>query len=161
MLQWSLELFFPVPMAKRLEPVRKSVKEILEDLVAGHREAAFSGPQAAQKYLLRTLEGQQSLPNAVKAVAFDLLAEARAQLQDWEGVVKAVAGFLQHLPQMEEDLGHGFRAALEATTALERGVQARSERGEFHEALELCDLAIILDLGAHWVAKRESLDWAR
>jgi imidazolonepropionase-like amidohydrolase len=148
-------------MAKRIEPVRKSVKEILEDLVAGHREAAFNGPATAQKYLLRTLEGQQSLPNAVKAVAFDLLAEARAQLQDWDGVVEAVTGFLACLPRMEEDLGHGFRAALEATTALERGVQAHSERGAFHEALELCDLAISLDLGAHWNAKRESLDWAR
>lgn len=148
-------------MAKRIEPVRKSVKEILDDLLAGHREAALNGPSAAQKYLLRTLEGQQSLPNAVKAVAFDRLAEARAQLQDWPGTLEAVAGFRQHLPAMEADLGHGFRAALAATTALERGVQARSELGEFHEALELCDLAISLELGAHWAAKRESLDWAR
>ena len=27
-------------MAKRNEPVRKSVKDVLEDLLAGHREAA-------------------------------------------------------------------------------------------------------------------------
>jgi imidazolonepropionase-like amidohydrolase len=148
-------------MAKRNEPVRKSVKEILADLVTGHREAAFNGPLAAQKYLARTFEGQQSLPNAVKAVAYDLLAEARAQLQDWEGVIEAVAGFVKHLPDLEEGLGHGFREALEATTALERGVQARSERGEFHEALELSEIAIALDLGAHWTAKRDSLDWAR
>jgi tetratricopeptide (TPR) repeat protein len=153
--------FLVVPMAKRIEPVRKSVKEILDDLLAGHREAAFNGPLVAQKYLLRTLEGQQSLPNAVKAVAYDFLAEARAQLQDWEGVIAAVSEFLRYLPDLERDLGHGYRAALKATTALERGVQARSERGEFHEALELCDLAITLDLGAHWAAKRESLDWAR
>lgn len=148
-------------MAKRNEPIRKTVKEILADLLAGHREAAFNGPRAAQKYLARTLEGQQSLPNAVKAVAFDLLAEARAQLQDWEGVIDAVTGFLKYLPDLETGLGHGFREALEATTALERGVQARSERGEFHEALELSDLAISLELGAHWSAKRDSLDWAR
>lgn len=148
-------------MAKRIEPVRKSVKEILEDLLAGHREAASHGPARARKYLLRTLEGQQSLPNAVKAVAFDLLAEARAQLQDWEGVIEAVAGFRRYLPELEEDLGHGFQAILASTTALERGVQAHSERGEFHEALELCDLAISLGLGTHWMAKRDSLDWAR
>lgn len=148
-------------MAKRIEPIQKSVKEILEDLLAGHREAAFNGPQAAQKYLLRTLEIQQSLPNAVKAVAFDRLAEARAQLQDWQGVTEAVDGFLRHLPAMEEDLGHGYRAALEATTALERGVQAFSELGDFHGALELCERAIDLELGAHWLAKRDSLDWAR
>lgn len=148
-------------MAKRIEPVRKSVKEVLEDLLSGHREAAFSGPAAAQKYLLRTMEGQQNLPNGVKAVAFDLLAEARAQLQDWEGVEEALQGFLSNLEAMEEALGHGFRAALEATTALERGVQARSERGDFHGALELCERALALNLGAHWEAKRDSLDWAR
>jgi tetratricopeptide (TPR) repeat protein len=148
-------------MAKRIERVQKSVKEILEDLLAGHREAAFSGPAAALKYLGRTLEGQESLPNAVKAVAFDLVAEAKAQLQDWEGVEAALQGFLANLPAMEEALGHQFRAALEATTVLERGVQARSEQGDFHGALELCERAIALDLGAHWSAKRDSLDWAR
>ena len=148
-------------MSKRNEPVRKTVKEILADLLAGHREAAFNGPVTAQKYLARTLAGQQSLPNAVKAVAFDLLAEARAQLQDWEGVLEAVTGFLKYLPEMEEGLGHGYREALVGTTALERGVQARSERGEFHEALELSEIAIGLNLGAHWTAKRDSLDWAR
>lgn len=148
-------------MAKRIERVQKSVKDILEDLFSGHREAAFSGPAAALKYLNRTLEGQQSLPNGVKAVAFDLMAEAKAQLQDWEGVEEALAGFLANLPSMEEALGHQFRAALEATTALERGVQARSELGDFHGALALCEQAIALELGAHWQAKRDSLDWAR
>ena len=148
-------------MAKRIERVSKSVKEVLEDLVGGHREAAIAGPAGAQKYLLRTLEGQQSLPNAVKAVAYDLLAEARAMLQDWEGVEEALQGFLKNLPEMEAALGHGYRQALEATTALERGVQARSELADFHGALELCDMAIGLDLGAHWQAKRDSLSWAR
>lgn len=148
-------------MAKRIEPVRKSVKEILEDLRSGHREADFSGPESALKYLNRTLEGQSSLPNGVKAVAYDLMAEAKARLQDWEGVELALQGFLKHLPDLEEALGHGFREALIATTALERGVQARSEQGDFHGALELCERAIALDLGAHWTAKRESLDWAR
>jgi len=148
-------------LAKRNEPVRKSVKEILEDLLNGHREAAFSGPTQALKYLNRTFEGQQSLPNGVKAVAYDLMAEAKAQLQDWEGVVEAVQGFQVNLPAMEEALGHGFRASLEATSALERGVQAHSELGDFHAALELCDKAIELQLGAHWEAKRDSLDWAR
>ena len=148
-------------MAKRLEPVRKNVKEVLEDLVATHREAAIAGPASALKFLTRTLEGQQSLPNAVKAVAYDLLAEARAGVQDWEGVEAAVQAFLKYLPEMEEALGHGYRRALEATTALERGVQARTELSDFAGALELCDLAISLELGAHWSAKRDSLSWAR
>lgn len=148
-------------MAKRIEPVRKSVREVLEDLTAGHREAASFGPASAAKYLARTLEGQQSLPNAAKALAYDLLAEAKAGLQDWEGVEEAVQGFLKHLPDWEEALGHGYRKALEASTALERGVQARSELGDFAGALELCDRAIALGLGAHWEAKRDSLAWAR
>ena len=69
-------------MAKRIERINKSVKEILEDLLSGHREAAFSGPASALKYLNRTLEGQQSLPNGVKAVAYDLMAEAKAKLEE-------------------------------------------------------------------------------
>ena len=148
-------------MAKRIERVQKSVKEILEDLRSGHREAAFNGPASALKYLNRTMEGQQSLPNGVKAVAFDLMAEAKAQLQDWEGVTDAVAGFRANLPALEEALGHQYRATLEATTAFERGVQAHSELGDFHGALELCEKALALELGAHWQAKRDSLEWAR
>ena len=148
-------------MAKRQEPIRKTAREMLDDLRSGHREASVSGPAAALKYLLRTLEGQQSLPNGVKAVVWDLVASERAALGDWAGVDEAVRTFLGYLPAMEEALGHGFRAALLATTALERGVQARSELGDFPGALDLCDRAIALDLGAHWEAKRESLDWAR
>lgn len=148
-------------MAKRIERVQKSVKEVLEDLLTGHREAAFSGPASALKYLHRTMEGQHSLPNGVKAVAFDLISEAKAQLQDWQGVDMAVQGFLANVPAMEEALGHQFRQALLDTTVLERGVQAKSELGDFHGALELCDRAIAWDLGSHWHAKRDSLDWAR
>jgi len=148
-------------MARRLEPVKKNLKEILEDLQAGYREAAIAGPAPALKYLTRTLEGQHSLPNAAKAAAYDLLAETRAQLQDWEGTEQAVQSFLKHLPDLEAGLGHGFRQALEASTALERGVQARSETGDFAGALELCEQAIALDLGAHWTAKRDSLSWAK
>jgi hypothetical protein len=148
-------------VSRRTEPNRPSVKEILEVFLAGHREAAFMGPASAIKYLTRTLEGQQSLPNGVKAAAYDLLAEARAQLQDWPGVEEALAGFQRCLPDMVDALGHGFRRALEATTVLERGVQARAETGDFAGALALCDQAIALGLGAHWEAKRDSLDWAR
>jgi hypothetical protein len=148
-------------MARRLEPVKKTLKDILEDLQAGYRETGIAGPASALKYLTRTMEGQHSLPNAAKAAAYDLLAETRAQLQDWPGVEEAVQGFLKHLPDLEEGLGHGYRKALEATTALERGVQARSEAGDFAGALELCERAIELELGAHWTAKRDSLHWAK
>ncbi len=148
-------------MARRPEQVRKSVKDHLDDLLKGHQEAAFSGPESALKYLRRTLEGQTSLPNAVKAVAYDVVADAEAQLQHWEAVDEAVNLVLANLPAMEADLGHGYRARLEAMACFERGIQARSELGDYPGALELCDRAIALNLGAHYVAKRDSLDWAR
>ena len=87
---------------------------------------------------------------------------AQSQVADSNTVVEeALQGFLKYLPELEEALGHGYRKALEATTALERGVQARTEVQDFAGALELCEQAIALDLGSHWTAKRDSLDWAR
>lgn len=148
-------------MAKRNEPVRKSVKDILEDLQAGHREAAFSGPESALKYLRRTLEGQGSLPNAVKAVAHDLTADAQAQCGDWNECVASVAAALAYLPELEAAFPHEYRRMVATFTCFERGIQAHSELGDFHAALELCEQAIALDLGAHYQAKRDSLDWAR
>ncbi|HEY3359681.1 MAG TPA: hypothetical protein VGQ83_40910 [Polyangia bacterium] len=148
-------------MAKRVEPVRKSVKDVLEDVLQGHRAVAFTGPEPALKYLRRTLGGQMSLPNAVKAVAYDLVAEAEAQLQRWDAVDEAVTLALANLPAMEADLGHGYRDRLEAMTCFERGIQARIARGDFQGALALCEQAIALDLGAHYEAKRDSLEWAR
>ncbi|MBI4913601.1 MAG: hypothetical protein HY823_12760 [Acidobacteria bacterium] len=148
-------------MARRSEPVRKSVREILDDLLAGHREAAFNGPQAASSYLRRTLEQQASLPNAVKAVAHDLLAEAQGRLGDWEGCARSVATALEGLGELEAAFPHEFRRMLEAMTCFERGIQARGELGDFHGALDLCDRALALDLGAHYLAKRDSLEWAR
>jgi len=148
-------------MAKRNEPVRKSVKDTLEDLLAGHREAAFSGPESALKYLRRTFESQGSLPNAVKAVAYDLQAEAQAQCAQWEDCVASVGLALGYLADLEAAFPHEYRRMLEGLTCFERGIQAHSELGDFHAALELCERAISLGLGAHFSAKRDSLEWAR
>jgi hypothetical protein len=148
-------------VAKRQEPVRKSVKDTLEDLLAGHREAAFSGPESALKYLRRTLEGQASLPNAVKAMAYDLSAEAQAQCGNWEACAESVDSAFGYLPDLEAAFPHEYRRMLEGLTCFERGIQAYSELGEFHMALELCEWAIALDLGTHYAAKRDSLEWAR
>ena len=148
-------------MAKRIEPNRKSVKDVLENLLAGHREAAFNGPESALKFLRRTFEGQGSLPNAVKAVAYELSAEAQAQSGQWEECVVSVDLALGHLPDLEAAFPHDYRRMLEGMTCFERGIQAHSELGNFHAALDLCDRAIALDLGAHYTAKRDSLEWAR
>jgi tetratricopeptide (TPR) repeat protein len=148
-------------VAKRQEPVRKSVKDTLENLLAGHREAAFNGPESALKYLNRTFEGQASLPNAVKAVAYDLSAEAQAQCGQWEACAASVALALGYLSDLEAAFPHEYRRMLEGLTCFERGIQAHSELGDFHAALDLCERALALDLGAHYQAKRDSLDWAR
>jgi tetratricopeptide (TPR) repeat protein len=148
-------------VAKRQDPIRKSVKEILEDLLAGHREAAFNGPESALKYLRRTFEGQASLPNAVKAVAYDLMADALGQTGDWEGCAASVDRALALLPDLEAAFPHEYRRMLAGMTCFERGIQAHSALGAFHAALELCEKALALDLGAHYAAKRDSLDWAR
>lgn len=148
-------------MAKRTEPVRKSVKEILEDVLSGHREAAFNGPESALKYLRRTFEGQASLPNAVKAVAYDLMAEAQARLGQWESCAESVEAALGYLADLEVAFPHEYRRMLEGMACFERGIQARSELGDFHGALELCERAMALELGAHYEAKRDSLEWAR
>jgi tetratricopeptide (TPR) repeat protein len=137
------------------------VKDTLEDLLAGHREAAFNGPESALKYLRRTFDGQGSLPNAVKAVAYDLSAEAQAQCTQWEACVTSVEQALGYLPELEAAFPHEFRRMLEGLTCFERGIQAHSELGDFHGALELCERAMALELGAHYTAKRDSLEWAR
>ena len=148
-------------MTRRPEPARKSVKDVFDDIAAGHREAAIIGPEAALKYLDRTFEAQASLPNGVKCVAYDLMADDCAQLERWERCVEAVDRVLALLPELEAATGHGYRGALEKLNAFERGIQAHSELGQFDRALVICDQAVALGLGAHFEAKRDSLDWAR
>lgn len=148
-------------MAKRTEPIRKSVKDVFDDLIVGHREAAIMGPEAALKYLDRTLEAQTSLPNGVKCLAYDFMAEDCAQLGRWERCAEASERAVALLPELELATGHGYREVLMGLKAFERGIQAHTELGAFDAALALCDQAVDLGLGAHFAAKRESLDWAR
>lgn len=148
------------PLAKRIEPTRKRVPEILEDLEKGHREAAFSGPEQARRYLLRTFEAQASLPRAVRAVAMDHLADAEAQLESWEACEAAVVEVLALIPDLEAEFPHQAKAMVESLCCFERGIQARSELGDFAGALALAREAVARDLGAHYQAKADSLSWA-
>lgn len=148
-------------MSRRVEPVRKSVRDSYSDLVAGHREAALSGAAAALKYLDRTLVAQHSLPNAVKCFAYDLVAGAAAELGLWQRCAEAVATGLEDLPAAEEDLGAELRQAMPGMALWERGIAARMELGDFAGALELCEDAVSRNLGAHFEARRDSLGWAR
>jgi len=147
-------------VARRPAPVRKSVKDVLDDLLAGHHAAAISGPAAVVKYLRRVFEGQVSLPLAVRPVAYDRLAEAHAQLQNWEACAESVALAIQHLPELMAEFPHTHREMLLELTCFERGIQANSQLGNFGAALALCERAVALDLGAHYAAKRDSLSWA-
>ena len=147
-------------MARRPGPVHKSVKETLDDLLAGHREAAVNGPAAVGKYFRRVFEGQANLPLAVRPVAHDRMAEVQAQLEDWEACAESVALALQHLPEMIAEFPHTHREMLLEFTCFERGIQAYSHLGEYRAALALCERAVALDLGAHYGAKRDSLAWA-
>jgi len=147
-------------VARRPAPVRKSVKDVLDDLLACHHAAAISGPAAVVKYLRRVFEGQVSLPLAVRPVAYDRLAEAHAQLQNWEACAESVALAIQHLPELMAEFPHTHREMLLELTCFERGIQANSQLGNFGAALALCERAVALDLGAHYAAKRDSLSWA-
>jgi hypothetical protein len=148
-------------MGKRQEPVRKSVKDFLRDLLAGHSKEACGGPESAAKYLRRTIEGQASMPNAVKAIAYDLYAEAQAQRGQWEDCAASVGLSIGYLPDLEAAFPHEYRQMLKGMASFERGIQAYTELGDFHAALRLCELAISLKLGQHYEAKRDSLEWAR
>lgn len=148
-------------MSRRPGPVHKSVKEVLDDILDGHREASHAGPASALKYLQRVFARQESLPMAVRTVAHDRMAAAHAELQSWEACAESVRLAIQHLPDMEAEFPHGYRQMLLELTCFERGITAHSELGQFAEALELCEKAVALGLGAHFAAKRDSLEWAR
>lgn len=148
-------------MARRLEPIRKSVRDTHRDLIEGYQSAAASGPESALKYLERTLASQHSLPNAVKCFAYDFVVLAAAQLSHWERCAEAVAAGLEHLVAAETDLPAELADALPGMALWERGIAARLELGDFEGALALCDDAIRRGLGPHFEAKRDSLAWAR
>jgi hypothetical protein len=146
-------------MSRRPEPPRKRTPDVFADLLQGHEQARFQGPQAARKYLERTLTGQHSLPNAVKFFAWDLLAEAA----DREGLAdlrdEAVAAALAHLEDAQADLPRELQAWLPTVRCFEAGIRAAMDEGAFEQALALCDQAIALGLGRVYEQKAETIRW--
>lgn len=145
-------------MAKRQEPKRKSPAEILQDLRDGHQEAAGEGHTEAQRYLDKVLSSQNSLPNAVKFFAYDLLVEASYQSGDHERCLEAIAATRQYLPAAQEDAARDVQAYLPELRFCERGIGLLADQGEVEQALALCDEAIALGLGRAYEAKRQSLE---
>jgi hypothetical protein len=140
-------------MARRIEPLRKSTEERLDDLLAGHREAKLRNENA--RYLARAIESSDSLPNAVKFFAYALQA---AESEDEEQALEALEKAEGYLPVAQKELGRRLARELPELRFLERGIALRSERAEFDEALRLCDLAIALGLGDAYARKRASLE---
>jgi len=139
-------------MAKRIEPCRKSPEERLDDLLDGHREATLRNEGA--KYAARAIASSDSMPNGVKFFAYALLA---ADAEDEDAALDALATAEGYLEVARNDLGRRFTKEVAELRFLERGVALRSDRGEFEEALRLCDVALSLGLGEAYARKRASL----
>jgi tetratricopeptide (TPR) repeat protein len=146
------------PMAKRQEPKRKTPLENLEDLRSGHQEAASDGYASAQRYLDKVLSAQNSLPNAVKFFAYDLLVEASYHAGNHERCLEAIASTRQYLSAAQEDAPRELQAYMQGARYLERGIGVLADRGDIDAALTLCDEAIALGLGRAYEAKRQSLE---
>lgn len=139
-------------MAKRIEPCRKSPEERLDDLLEGFREATLRNE--GEKYVTRVIESSDSLPNAVKFFAWALLASAA---KDEEKALEAVRQAEGYVEAAREGLGRRFANELPSLRFLERGVGLHTDRGEWDEALRLCDVAIGLGLEKAFARKRDSL----
>lgn len=145
-------------MAKRQEPKRKSPADMLEDLRSGYQEASGHGFADGQRYLEKVLSSQNSLPNAVKFFAYDLLVEASYQNGDNERCLEAVASTRQYLPAAQEDAAREVKDYLPELRYCERGIGILADQGDVEQALALCDEAIALGLGRAYEGKRQSLE---
>ena len=139
-------------MAKRIEPCRKSPEERLDDLLSGHREATLRNEGA--KYVARAIESSDSLPNGVKFFAYALLA---ADARDEDEALEALETAESYLEVARKDLGRRFTKEVGELRFLERGIALRSDRGEFEEALRLCEVALGLGLGEAYARRKASL----
>ena len=145
-------------MAKRQEPKRKTPADMLQDLRDGYQEAVSHGHAEAQRYLEKVLSSQNSLPNAVKFFAYDLLVEASYQTGDHERCLEAVEATRQYLPAAQEDAAREVKTYMPESRWCERGISLLADRGDVEDALVLCDEAIALGLGRAYEAKRQSLE---
>ncbi len=139
-------------MARRVEPCRKSPEERLDDLLAGHREAALRNEGA--KYARRAIEQSDSLPNGVKFFAWALLA---ADAPNEDEALAALAEAEGYADVAREDLGRRFAKEVGELRFLERGIALRSDRAEYEEAVRLCDVALALGLGGPYERRKASL----
>ena len=141
-------------MARRVEPCRKSPEERLDDLFEGYREASLRGEGEGGRYAARVLGSSNSLPNAVKFFAHALLA---ADAEDEEAALESLGQAEAYLEAARAEMPRRLAKELGSLRFLERGIALRSDRGEFEEALRLCDLALSMGLGPAYERKKASL----
>jgi hypothetical protein len=144
-------------MARRPRPEHKDPSQILEDVLAGHKEASFSGHDRARKYLDRLLSERDSVPNAVKFFVYDLLSEDCWQVRDPDATAEAVKKARELLPLAREEARQAFERYRPQLRCFERGISAATDQGEYELAAALCDEAVALGLGPVYEAKRNSL----
>ena len=144
-------------MSRRSEPVRKRTVDHLQDLLDGHREAALYGPASARKYLERVLSGQQSLPNACKFFAYDLLAAACAETDAPERRDEAIVLARQNAEFAREDTPRAWQEWLPGIRMFDVGIAGAVDEGRFDDALALCEEAIALGLGRVYEQKADSI----
>ncbi len=144
-------------MSRRLEPNRKKPLDMLNDLLAGHQEAAYGGPEPAAKYLERALVANQSMPNACKFFLYDLVAEATAALGQTDRCRQVVELAKAHLEAAQTDAPKHLQTYLPNIRFLERGIGQAVQDGRVEDALALCEQASTLGLGKHYEAKAASI----
>ena len=144
-------------MARRPEPNRKKPLDVLDDVLAGHREAALAGPSQAAKYLERALLANRSMPNACKFFVYDLLAEASAAAGDPGRCGEAVALAQNHLEDARVGAPRHLQAYLPQIRLFERGIGQAVAEGHLSVALALCEAALALGLGSFYAAKADSI----
>ncbi len=145
-------------MSNRKDPIRKTPAEILADLMEGHKEALFSDPEKARKYLLNFVGRANSIPNAVKFFLFDLMSEDAFQCGDGEACRSAAATAAGYLPVARDEMPNAFREYRLSIRLFERGIALAIDDGEFEQALALCDEAIAIGMGKAYEAKRASIE---
>ena len=145
-------------MSDRSTPLRKTPVEILADLIDGHSEALLGGAEKGKKYLLKFLERNTSIPNAVKFFLFDLLVEDAYLCDDLATCRVAIDRACDYLQAAQVETAQRFREYSPSIRVFERGMALAIDDGEFERAIALCDEAIRLGLDKVYAAKRASIE---
>lgn len=143
-------------MADRVTYVKKKPLEVLEDLMAEHREETIRGPRFAKKYLITFLEKYNSIPNAVKFFIYDLLSEDAWADNDTPLCREAIEKAEYYFENAKEEFPLRVRDYKSEIRFFERGISLSSDEGNYEEAVRYCELALETGLGKEYESKLNS-----